>query len=198
MRKILGSSSVILLFAIISITGISGCGSEINSNNTDKKIKVTIPFDLSEKSLQKSNQTGNPNQFYGPAPSNVRSIRVDAVYSDGRKISGFAEVAAGTYVEVYMEVDEGSNIYFTAFAYDAPAGTGNLLYTGISSSQTLIMGMYYDISIQMSANTGTVTPTVSSVSPTHGATGGHQVVSSQSYSQSQWILQLLTQLQLPE
>ncbi|MBI5749842.1 MAG: Ig-like domain-containing protein [Nitrospinae bacterium] len=170
MKKILGFSSVILLFAIISIAGVSGCGSELNSNNTDKKIKVTIPFDLSEKSLQKSNQTGNPNQFYGPAPSNVRSIRVDAVYRDGRKISSTIDVAGGTYVEANMEVDAGDYVFFNAFAYDGTGGTGNLLYLGASSPQTLVMGMSYDILIQMSANNNTP-PAVSSVSPSNGATG---------------------------
>ena len=172
MKKIIEYLTVLFLFAVTLISVIAGCGSEYDSSkSSNRKIKVTIPFDLSEKSIQKSNQIGNPNQFYGPAPSNVRSIRVDAVYPDGRKFSGYVEVAPSTYVEVYMEVDEGSNIYFTAYAYDAAAGAGNLLYTGISSPQTLIMGMSYDITIQMAANTGTVTPTVSFVSPASGATG---------------------------
>jgi hypothetical protein len=170
MKKISEILSILLILSLNFI--IYGCGSEYNSSNSgNRKIIVTIPFDLSEKSLQKSDGANNSTQFYGPAPSNVRSVRVDAVYPDGRKYSGFADVAAGTNVEVTMEVDEGSNIYFAAQAYDAPAGTGNLLYTGISSSQTLTMGMTYDISIQMTANTGTVTPTVSSVSPAPGATG---------------------------
>mgnify|MGYP001576922537 CR=1 FL=1 len=160
----------LVIFTIILVTGISGCGSEINSNNTDKKIKITIPFDLSEKSFKKTNQTTDSNSLYGPAPSNVRSIRVDAVYRDGRKIPSTIDVAGGTYVEVNMEVDAGDYVFFKAFAYDGTGGTGNLLYLGASSPQPLLMGMYYDIIIQMSDYSATP-PAITSVTPANGSTG---------------------------
>ena len=177
MKRLFKSISVTLLFTTILITGISGCGSELNSNNTDKKIKVTIPFDLSEKSLQKSYPPISPPSqggdgegvFYGPAPSNIHSIRVEVLYPNGVKISKQIDVAGGTYVEVNMEVDEGTNIYFYAFAYDGYGGTGNLLYSGASPPQTLKNNMSYDIVINMSP--AKTPPSVVSVTPSNGAAG---------------------------